>query len=106
MGGGAAAHYLAAMKLVSTVFEVEPQHASAFRAAAFANANAVERNNPACRGVAIAEDPAAPGFFLTSALYADEETAVSREASEAGRVFDEAVRPFVKQKRVRLVDLG
>lgn len=94
------------MKLVSTVFEVEPQHASAFRAAALANAFAVERNDPDCRGVAIAEDPSAPGFFLTSALYASEEAAALAGACEAGRVFEETVRPYVKLKRVRLVDLG
>ena len=94
------------MKLVATVFEVEPQHASAFRAAALANAFAVERADPACRGVAIAEDPSAPGFFLTSALYASEEAAVAHGACEAARAFEEAVRSFVKLKRVRLVDLG
>jgi quinol monooxygenase YgiN len=93
------------MKLVATIFEVEPQHASAFRAAAFANANAVERADPSCRGVAIAEDPAAPGFFLTSALYVSDEAAAT-QAREADRIFEEAVRPFVKHKRVRLVDLG
>lgn len=94
------------MKLVATVFEVEPQHASAFRAAALANATAVERTDPCCRGVAIAEDPSAPGFFLTSALYASDEAAANHEQCPAGRAFDEAVRPFVKLKRVRLVDLG
>ena len=94
------------MKLVSTVFEVEPEHASAFRAAALANATAVERTNPGCRGVAIAEDPSAPGFFLTSALYASEEAAAEADACEAGRAFDEAVRSFVKLKRERFVDLG
>ncbi|WP_020179564.1 antibiotic biosynthesis monooxygenase [Methylopila sp. M107] len=94
------------MKLVSTVFEVEPQHAGAFRAAALANAFAVERADPACRGVAIAEDPEAPGFFLTSALYASEEAAASPAAAEAGRVFEEAVKQFVKHKLVRFVDLG
>ncbi|PZQ19383.1 MAG: hypothetical protein DI565_02435 [Ancylobacter novellus] len=94
------------MKLVSTVFEVEPEHASAFRAAALANATAVERTNPGCRGVAIAEDPSAPGFFLTSALYASEEAAAERDTCEAGRAFDEAVRSFVKLKRERFVDLG
>lgn len=94
------------MKLVATVFEVEPQHANAFRAAALANAFAVERSTPECRGVAIAEDPSAPGFFLTSALYASEEAAEAHGACEAGRAFDEAVRAFVKIKRVRLVDLG
>ena len=106
MGGATPAHYLGDMKLVSTVFEVEPRHASAFRAAAFANATAVERSDPACRGVAIAEDPSAPGFFLTSALYADGEAAASREDCDAGRAFAEAVKSYVKQKRVRLVDLG
>ena len=94
------------MKLVSTVFEVEPQHAAAFRAAALANAFAVERADPACRGVAIAEDPEAPGFFLTSALYANDGAAASPEAQEAVRVFEETVREFVKHKLVRLVELG
>lgn len=94
------------MKLVATVFEVEPEHAPAFRAAALANALAVERSDPHCRGVAIAEDPSAPGFFLTSALYASEEAAEARENCEAGRAFEEAVKPFVKLKRVRTVDLG
>ncbi|MFJ5489365.1 antibiotic biosynthesis monooxygenase [Hansschlegelia beijingensis] len=74
-GRTAGPHYVAAMKLVSTVFEVAPEHAAAFRAAVFANANAVERNDPACRGVAIAEDPSTPGFFLTSALYETEAAA-------------------------------
>jgi quinol monooxygenase YgiN len=106
VGGALRAHYLAAMKLVSTVFEVEPQHASAFRAAAFANATAVERSDPSCRGVAIAEDPSAPGFFLTSALYADGDAAASHGTCEAVRAFDEAVKTYVKRKRVRLVDLG
>lgn len=105
MGGRRARTISRAMKLVATVFEVEPQHASAFRAAALANATAVERSDPACRGVAIAEDPSAPGFFLTSALYASEEAAASHAACEAGRAFDEAVRAYVKLKRVRLVDL-
>lgn len=94
------------MKLVSTVFEVEPKHAAAFRAAALANAFAVERADPACRGVAIAEDPEAPGFFLTSALYANDSVAASPEAEEAGRIFEETVRPFVKHKLVRFVELG
>ncbi|HEY0291947.1 antibiotic biosynthesis monooxygenase [Hansschlegelia plantiphila] len=93
------------MKLVSTVFEVDPQHASAFRAAVFANANAAERGEAGCRGVAIAEDPSAPGFFLTSALYDSDEAAAARHASAAGRAFDEAVRAFVKLQRVRLLDL-
>ena len=88
------------MKLVATVFEVEPQHASAFRAAALANALAAERSDPACKGVAIAEDPSAPCFFLTSALYA------SDEALAAHCAFEEAVSPYVKLKRVRTVDLG
>lgn len=94
------------MKLVATVFEVEPQHAAAFRAAVLANALAVERGDPCCRGVAIAEDPSAPGFFLTSALYASDEAAANHGTCEAGQAFEEAVRPFVKLKRVRLVDLG
>lgn len=106
MGGPKRRSISGGMKLVSIVFEVEPQHASAFRAAALANAFAVERADPACRGVAIAEDPSAPGFFLTSALFANEEAAASVEASEAGRAFEEAVRPFLKGKRVRMVDLG
>lgn len=106
MGGRDLAHYLAAMKLVATVFEVEPQHAPAFRAAALANALAVERSDPACKGVAIAEDPSAPGFFLTSALYASDDEAQTRDVCEAGRAFEEAVRRIVKLKRVRTVNLG
>ncbi|GBD50600.1 antibiotic biosynthesis monooxygenase [Methylopila sp. Yamaguchi] len=96
----------ALMKLVATVFEVDPEHISAFRAAVFASANEVERADPACRGVAIAEDPEAPGFFLTSALYADDQAAAAHDRTAAGRAFEEAVRPFVKLKRVRLFDLG
>ena len=105
-GRTAGPHYVAAMKLVSTVFEVAPEHAAAFRAAVFANANAVERNEPACRGVAIAEDPSTPGFFLTSALYETEAAAAARHATEAGRAFEEAVKPYVRRQRVRLLDLG
>lgn len=94
------------MKLVSIVFEVAPEHISAFRAAVLANACEAERSDPDCRGVAIAEDPEAPGFFLTSALYVDAASAAAREATAAGRAFEEAVRPYVRLKRVRLVDLG
>lgn len=94
------------MKLVSTVFEVEPENAAAFRAAVFATANALERSDPQCRGVAIAEDPSAPGCFLTSALYASEDAAVAWHANEAGRAFEEAVRPIVKLRRTQLLDLG
>lgn len=94
------------MKLVSTVFEVDPEHASAFRAAVFANATAAERGECGCLGVAIAEDPEAPGFFLTSALYNDDESANARHTSEAGRAFEAAVRSFVKLQRVKLLDLG
>ncbi|MGA0533139.1 antibiotic biosynthesis monooxygenase [Hansschlegelia sp. KR7-227] len=97
-------HYVANMKLVSTVFEVAPEDAAAFRAAVFASANAIERGDPDCRGVAIAEDPSAPGFFLTSALYADD--AAAGDGSESLRAFEETVRPLVKHKRVRLVDLA
>lgn len=93
------------MKLVSTVFEVEPEHVQAFRAAVFANANAVERSQCGCLGVAIAEDPEAPGFFLTSALYDDDKAAAERHASEAHRAFQEAVRGFVKLQREKLFDI-
>lgn len=94
------------MKLVSTVFEVEPEDAAAFRAAVFASANALERIDPRCRGVAIAEDPSSPGFFLTSALYADDEAAAERHANEPGQAFEETVRKIVKLRRTRLLDLG
>jgi quinol monooxygenase YgiN len=93
------------MKLVATVFEVAPEHAAAFRAAIFTSACEAERRDPDCRGVAIAEDPSAPGLFLTSALY-DKGAACARDLTEAGSAFEEAVRPYVKQKSVRLVDLG
>ena len=105
MGDGSLRTMSRGMKLVSTVFEVEPEHASAFRAAVFANANAVERSQSGCRGVAIAEDPDAPGMFLTSALYEDEQAAAARHASEAALAFQEAVRGFVKLQRERLLDI-
>ena len=94
------------MKLVATVFEVDPEHVAAFRAAVFTNAVEAERHDPDCRGVAIAEDPEAPGFFLTSALYADDRAAEASATTPAGRAFEEAVKPYVRLKRVRLVDLG
>lgn len=94
------------MKLVATVFEVEPEHVAAFRAAVFTSAREAERGNPDCRGVAIAEDPEAPGLFLTSALYADDAAAEGSESSLAGQAFEEAVRPYIKLKRVKLFDLG
>ncbi|MFD1704844.1 antibiotic biosynthesis monooxygenase [Methylopila henanensis] len=94
------------MKLVATVFEVEPENVAAFRAAVFTGAREMERRDPACRGVAIAEDPEAPGFFLTSALYADAAAAEGRDDSAAARAFEEAVRPYIKLRRVRLFDLG
>ncbi|MFD1333628.1 antibiotic biosynthesis monooxygenase [Methylopila musalis] len=93
------------MKLVATVFEVEPENIAAFRAAAFASAREMERSDPECRGVAIAEDPEAPGFFLTSTLYASDAAAEAHD-TPARLAFDEAVRPFVKVRRVRLFDLG
>ena len=94
------------MKLVATVFEVEPEHVAAFRAAVFTSAREVERRDPECRGVAIAEDPEAPGFFLTSALYASDAAAAAREQNAAGQAFEEAVRPYIKLRRVKLFDLG
>ncbi len=64
----------------------------------------MERHDPACRGVAVAEDPSAPGFFLTSALYADA-AAAARHADEAGRAFEAEIAPYVKVRLVRLLDL-
>lgn len=94
------------MKLVATVFEVEPEHVPAFRAAVFSRARQAERSEPGCRGVAIAEDPEVPGFFLTSALYASDQAADALEESAESRAFEEAVKPFIKLKRVKLFDLG
>jgi quinol monooxygenase YgiN len=106
MGAATLRSMSAFMKLVATVFEVAPEHVSAFRAAVFTNARAIERSDACCRGVAIAEDPSAPGCFLTSALFVDEAAALALETSEANRAFEEAVRAYVTQKRVRLLDLG
>lgn len=89
------------MLTITVEFEIEPEHAEAFREVVLAQAENSLTKEPQCRRFDVSFDPDAAGRVFLYELYEDRVAFEQHLKTDHFLSFDAAVRDWVRSKKVQ-----